>query len=110
MFNLDCSGMFPESKNAIIMFLFRLRNASIWSSFTGRPFPHPIPPPRNSLTGQDSTIHFVRFDHGGAVSEQKVRYALLPVSSLVFLSEKAVVGGGHDMNPLVFSANSSGQW
>lgn len=44
------------------------------------------------------------------MSEQRVRYALLPVSSLTFLSEKAVVGGGHDMNPLVFAADSSGQW
>ena len=42
--------------------------------------------------------------------EQRVRYALLPVSCLTFLSEKAVVGGGHDMNPLVFSADSGGKW
>eukprot|EP00752_Nemacystus_decipiens_P010415 g9282.t1 len=63
-----------------------------------------------AYAGQDSTIHFVRFDQGGAVSEQSVRYALLPVSSLAFLSEKAVVGGGYDMNPLVFAADSSGQW
>lgn len=63
-----------------------------------------------AAAGQDSTIHFVRFGAGGAASEQRVRYALLPVSSLTFLSEKAVVGGGHDMNPLVFSADSSGQW
>ncbi|CAN0329465.1 unnamed protein product, partial [Hapterophycus canaliculatus] len=60
--------------------------------------------------GQDSTIHFVRFDPGGAVSEQRLRYAFLPVSCLVFLSDKAVVGGGYDMNPLVFTADSHGQW
>lgn len=67
-------------------------------------------PSLRTYAGQDSTIHFVHFDPSGAVSEQRVRYALLPVSSLAFLSEKAVVGGGHDMNPLVFTANSSGQW
>ena len=63
-----------------------------------------------SAPGQDSTIHFVRFERGGEVIEQRVRYALLPVSCLTFLSEKAVVGGGHDMNPLVFSADSGGKW
>lgn len=63
-----------------------------------------------AYAGQDSTIHFVRFDQAGAFTEQTVRYAMLPVSTLTFLSEKAVVGGGHDMNPLVFSADSSGIW
>lgn len=72
--------------------------------------PSPVPPWGSPRAGQDSTIHFVRFDQGGAVSEQRVRYALLPVTSLAFLSEKAVVGGGHDMNPLVFTADPSGQW
>lgn len=72
--------------------------------------PLTLSPAVSPRAGQDSTIHFVRFDQGGAVSEQSVRYALLPVSSLTFLSEKAVVGGGHDMNPLVFTADSSGQW
>lgn len=63
-----------------------------------------------AYAGQDSTIHFVRFEPGGEVIEQRLRYALLPVSCLTFLSEKAVVGGGHDMNPLVFSADSAGKW
>lgn len=60
--------------------------------------------------GQDSTIYLVRFDQSGAFAEHAVRYSLLPVSSLLFLSEKSLVGGGHDMNPLIFSANSSGSW
>lgn len=87
--------------------LIFLCNSFLASRSLYRPGPDPIRSPR---AGQDSTIHFVRFDQGGGVSEQRVRYALLPVSSLTFLSEKAVVGGGHDMNPLVFAADSSGQW
>ncbi|CAM9288697.1 unnamed protein product [Ascophyllum nodosum] len=63
-----------------------------------------------AYAGQDSTVHFIRFDQGSAVVEQRVRYPLLPVGCLTFLSERAVVGGGHDMNPLVFASEASGHW
>jgi actin related protein 2/3 complex subunit 1A/1B len=34
----------------------------------------------------------------------------LPLNVVTFISERAVVAGGHDMNPLVFTADGSGNW
>lgn len=44
------------------------------------------------------------------MDEQRVLYPFLPVGCLTFLSDKAVMGGGHDMNPLVFRSDASGKW
>jgi len=57
----------------------------------------------------DSSMHFVHFEGGNPVV-QVVRYSFRPLSAVTFVSERAVVAGGHDMNPLVFSADASGQW
>ena len=39
---------------------------------------------------------------------KSIRFRDLPINSLLFLSENAVVGAGHDMNPLLFSGGSGG--
>jgi actin related protein 2/3 complex subunit 1A/1B len=57
----------------------------------------------------DSSVHFVKFEDGQSVV-QVLRYRDLPLNCITFLSEKAVVGGGHDMNPLVFACGAGGQW
>jgi len=36
---------------------------------------------------------------------QVVRFRELPLTCLTFISEKAVVGAGHDFNPLVFTTS-----
>jgi hypothetical protein len=35
-----------------------------------------------------------------------VRLPQLPLCSLLFLSEKALCGAGHDFNPVIFTGNS----
>ena len=62
-----------------------------------------------AYAGHDSSLHFATF--GGAEPVVRtVRLNDLPLSCLLFLSETALVGGGHDFNPLIFTANKSGEW
>jgi len=56
--------------------------------------------------GQDSSIHFARFDQLSASAPvptvQTLRLPCLPLTSLLFLSETAAIAGGHDFVPLLF--------
>mmetsp|Transcript_1724 Transcript_1724/g.2701 ORF Transcript_1724/g.2701 Transcript_1724/m.2701 type:complete len:378 (+) Transcript_1724:70-1203(+) len=64
-------------------------------------------PSGNTLcySGHDSSIHMVTFSGGGASAHQTIRFRDLPLTSLLFVSEKAVIGGGHDFNPMVFTTS-----
>jgi len=62
-----------------------------------------------AFSGHDSSIQFVDYRNGGDAAPQSIRYRDLPVNSLLFLSENAAIGAGHDMNPLLFT-NKTGQW
>lgn len=54
------------------------------------------------FAGHDSSIHMATFV-GGNVTEQVIRFRDLPLCSLTFLSDRAVVGSGYDFNPLIFA-------
>lgn len=56
------------------------------------------------LTGQDSSVHIASFTSGGASSVQVIRFRDLPLCKLLFLSEVALVGAGHDFNPFLFTS------
>ena len=57
----------------------------------------------------DSCIHFASgFDQGSPVV-QTVKFGELPLCSLLFVAEKAVVGGGHEFNPAMYT-NENGSW
>uniref|UniRef100_A0A7R9YBL6 Actin-related protein 2/3 complex subunit n=1 Tax=Pinguiococcus pyrenoidosus TaxID=172671 RepID=A0A7R9YBL6_9STRA len=59
--------------------------------------------------GQDSSLQVVHF--GGAQPvERSIRFGQLPLSCLTFLSENCIVGGGHEMNPMVFTGGASDGW
>ncbi|KAG5182487.1 actin-related protein 2/3 complex subunit ARPC1B or p41-Arc [Tribonema minus] len=60
------------------------------------------------FAAHDSSIHIVDYAAGGTVCA--VNYSLLPLSAVMFLGEGAVVGGGHDMEPLLFSRDAQGGW
>ena len=53
------------------------------------------------VTGQDSSLHCTTFYETGPVTTS-LRFSLLPLSSLIFTSERSIVGGGFDFNPVVF--------
>lgn len=36
-----------------------------------------------------------------------LKFSTLPLSCLIFTSEKCAIGGGHDFNPVIFGQNSS---
>jgi len=70
-------------------------------------------PSGNTLcfAGHDSAIHFVNFAHGpehAANSVQCIRFAALPLTSLIFVSESHLFAGGYDFNPIVFSFDGNG--
>lgn len=73
-------------------------------------------PSGNSLcfAGHDSSLHIASFNEhtaGGVIPHQVIRFRELPLTCLTFVSEKAVVGAGHDFNPLVFTCTSGdGDW
>ena len=50
----------------------------------------------------DSTVHVASFTNGVPVV-QIVRLSFLPLNKLLFVSDKALIGAGHDMNPAVFT-------
>lgn len=59
-----------------------------------------------AFTGHDSSIHFATFAFnersGNVASHNIVRFRFLPLSTISFVSETAVVAAGHDFNPAVF--------
>jgi len=59
-----------------------------------------------AFAGHDSSIHFATFSPAGPVVST-VRFKDLPLNRLLFVSERAVVGGGHDFNPIVYTNNGS---
>jgi len=62
-----------------------------------------------SFTGQDSTIHFISLG-GEQPIHQTIRLACLPFNAHLFLSEKVVVGGGHDFSPFLFAYSEIDKW
>jgi len=59
-----------------------------------------------AFAGHDSTISIVYPGSGPAV--RTVRMTTLPLVTLVWTSEDAIVAAGHDCQPYVFSGNESG--
>ena len=62
-----------------------------------------------AFAGHDASIHFARFDGGGAPTVQTIRFPFLPLCQLLFTDEATLVGAGHDANPAVFSAGGGGR-
>ena len=63
-------------------------------------------------TGHDSSIHFVNFDPtDGSPIVQSIRFSSLPCTTLLYTSERSVIGGGYDFNPLIFQySNNDNKW
>lgn len=65
------------------------------------------------FAGHDSSLHIATFGAsvaGGVTAHQVIRFRDLPLTCVSFLSERSVVGAGHDYNPLVFAASAAGEW
>jgi len=63
-----------------------------------------------AFTGHDSSIQFVDFTtQGDKALVESIRFQQLPIEDCRFVSETALVGVGHEMNPLLFS-KKSGSW
>eukprot|EP01035_Chromulina_nebulosa_P019078 gene19078-24904_t len=60
-----------------------------------------------AFAGHDSSIHFATLYPEGPVV-QSVRFSYLPLSRLLFIGEKTIVGAGYDFNPMVFNYTSRG--
>eukprot|EP01038_Epipyxis_sp_PR26KG_P015352 gene15352-20687_t len=61
-------------------------------------------------SGHDSTIHFALLGGQSEPIIQSLRLPGLPICSLLFLGENALVGGGHDFVPLSFTKDQGGKW
>ena len=59
--------------------------------------------------GQDSSLHVVHFE-GSAPVQKALRFNQLPLNCITFLSDSAIVGGGHEMNPMLFSGSAGSGW
>merc|ERR1712167_556410 len=49
----------------------------------------------------DSSLHVVTFG-GGSPVVQSIKFGFLPLCTVKFISDKAILGAGHDANPAVF--------
>ena len=56
-----------------------------------------------AFAGHDSTLHVASFGGTGSPVVRVLQLRGLPLSCLVFLTEKAIVGAGYDFEPLVFT-------
>lgn len=65
-----------------------------------------------AYAGHDSVVHFATLTAAPAEPVvMSVRLTGLPCCSLLFLSENAMVGAGHDFSPSIYSKNNStGEW
>lgn len=61
-----------------------------------------------AFAGHDSSVNFAQLGPQPVV--QRVRLPSLPLRELLFLSERSLVGAGHDATPYLFSGNDSGEW
>lgn len=65
------------------------------------------------LLAQDSSIRLCRLDSLSRENKdpviQSIRLRDLPMCSLLFLSESALVAAGHDFNPALFVQKDSGK-
>lgn len=81
------------------------------SEYTAKAWVHAVAwsPSGNSIAfaSHDSTLTFVT--PGEAERVNTVSYTGLPYCAISFLSENAVVGGGHEFTPFVFQ-NKGGNW
>ncbi|KAF0683617.1 Aste57867_24323 [Aphanomyces stellatus] len=76
-------------------------NSAVWSPAGNR----------LAFAGHGSSIHFVHFGRPGDVPTlQSIRFPHLPLTRLLFLSNDAVVGVGHDFNVLLFTTDRNGFW
>ena len=68
-------------------------------------------PSGNTLAyaSHSSTVYFATFVKQGEPIVRTVRLHGLPMTSLVFVTEGACIGGGHDYNPTIFLHNN-GSW
>lgn len=62
-----------------------------------------------AFAGQDSSLHTTTFYATGPVTTT-LRFSQLPVTTLLFTSEKSIVAGGHEFNPLLFAQTSGEAW
>lgn len=62
-----------------------------------------------AYASHDSAIHFATFGGSGDPVVQTIKFGDLPLRSLIFVAEKAVVAGGYDYNPVMFSS-VGGKW
>jgi actin related protein 2/3 complex, subunit 1A/1B len=70
---------------------------------------------RLAFACHDSTVSIVYFFGGDAGQQeqpvvQTIKLKGLPLTTILFCNQDKVVGGGHDMAPLVFAPNGEGFW
>ena len=63
------------------------------------------------MVGHDSSLQLATFSQGAEPIVRTVRLQGLPLRSLLFLSEMAIVGGGDDLIPAIYTRSSqTGEW
>ncbi len=60
------------------------------------------------FSGHDSSITIATFSSGGQSVQQCIRFRDLPLTCLTFVSERAIIGAGHDLNPMIFTSSGGG--
>jgi actin related protein 2/3 complex, subunit 1A/1B len=60
-----------------------------------------------AYSGHDSAVYFATLGVAAEPPVQVVRLNDLPICTLLFLSEKAIVCGGHDFNPLILTRSAN---
>lgn len=63
-----------------------------------------------AYAGHDCTLHVVVFGEAGSPVVRVLQLRGLPLSCLVFLTEKTVVGAGYDFEPIAFIESANKNW
>jgi len=62
-----------------------------------------------AFAAHDSSLHVATFA-GGKPVIQSIRFRELPLNSILFVGEAAIIGGGHDFNPMLYTRTHSSTW
>ena len=59
-----------------------------------------------AFASHDSSLHVATFSATGRPVIQTIRFREMPLNTLIFAAEGAIVGGGHDFNPMLYTRTS----
>lgn len=63
-----------------------------------------------AFAAHDSSLHVATLSATARPVVRTIRFREMPLNSLIFVTEGAIIGGGHDFNPILYTRAAGGTW